>query len=220
MMLRLLLLALLLANGVYFAWANGLLRAYGMAPVQQNEPQRVAQQIKPEAVQLLSSGEFKKVEAQVQADLAPKECLQAGTFTEAQAQTLRSALEDVLPAVAWQLESEREPARWIVYMGKYLNAEALAKKRAELAGMDLKTEALNNPALEMGLSLGGFASQAAATAELARLAQRGIRTARVVQEREEDTVFSLKLPALTEALKAKLDEIKPALGGKALKKCG
>ena len=219
-MLRLLVLALLLANGVYFAWANGLLRAYGMAPAQQSEPQRVAQQIKPEAVRVLTAGEIKKVEAQVQADLVPKECLQAGTFTEAQANALRSALEDVLPAGAWQLESEREPARWIVYMGKYLNAEVLARKRAELAGMNLKTEALNNPALEIGLSLGGFESQAAATAELARLAQRGIRTARVVQEREEGTVFALTLPALTEAMKAKLEEVKPALGGKALKKCG
>ncbi|OGB30545.1 MAG: hypothetical protein A3F78_21995 [Burkholderiales bacterium RIFCSPLOWO2_12_FULL_61_40] len=219
-MLRLLVLALLLANGVYFAWANGLLRAYGMAPAQQNEPQRVAQQIKPEAVQLLTAAEIKKVEAQVQADLVPKECLQAGTFTEAQAQTLRNALEDALPAGAWQLESEREPARWIVYMGKYATAEAQAKKRAELSKMEIKTEALNNPALEMGLSLGGFESQAAATAELARLAQRGIRTARVVQEREEGMVFALTLPALTEAMKAKLEEVKPALGGKALKKCG
>lgn len=220
MMLRLLALALLLANGVYFAWANGMLRAYGMAPVQQNEPQRVAQQIRPEAVRVLTAGELKKVEAQVQADLAPKECLQAGMFSATQAKILSSALENALPAGAWQLESEREPARWIVYMGKYLNAEALAKKRAELAGMNLKIEALTNPALELGLSLGGFESQAAATAELARLAQRGIRTARVVQEREEETVFALKLPALTEAMKAKLDEVKPALGGKTLKKCG
>src|SRR3990167_9238739 len=105
-MLRLLLLVLLLANGVYYAWANGLLRVYGMAPVQQSEPQRVAQQIKPEAVRVLSAVELKKVEAQVQADLAPKECLQAGVFSQAQAQTLRSALEAALPPEAWQLESE------------------------------------------------------------------------------------------------------------------
>jgi hypothetical protein len=44
-MLRLLVLALLLANGVYFAWGNSLLLPYGFGPTQQGEPQRLSQQI-------------------------------------------------------------------------------------------------------------------------------------------------------------------------------
>lgn len=219
-MLRLLLLALVLANGVYFAWTSGLLRAYGFAPAQQNEPQRVAQQIKPEALQVLSASEFKGVEAQVQADAAPKECLQAGPFDEPQTAALRQALENALPAGAWQLDVVAQPAHWIVYMGKYATAEALVKKRAELANMNLKIEALANPALEIGISLGGFDTEAAAKAELARLTQRGIRTARVVQEREAGNVSQLKLPALTDALKSRFDSIRPTLAGKPLKKCG
>ncbi|MBX9819002.1 MAG: SPOR domain-containing protein, partial [Burkholderiaceae bacterium] len=77
-MLRLFVLVLLLANGLFFAWSHGLLRAYGFAPASVSEPQRMAQQIKPESITLLSASEIKRVEAQVQADLAPKECLQAG----------------------------------------------------------------------------------------------------------------------------------------------
>jgi hypothetical protein len=219
-MLRLLVLVLLLANGLFFAWSNGLLRAYGFAPVQPNEPQRLAQQMKPEAIQLLSTGEFKRVEAQVQADLAPKECLQAGPFDDTQASALRTALETAsLPSGSWQLEPGKEAARWIIYMGKYATAELLAKKRAELAGMDIKTEAVNNPNLEMGLSLGGFETEAEAKTELTRLAPKGIRTAKVVQEREEATVSLLKLPAVSEALRAKLGDLKPALAGKPLKTC-
>jgi hypothetical protein len=57
-MLRLLVLILILANGAYFAWSEGLLRAYGFAPAQQREPQRLAQQIKPEALRVLSAGEL------------------------------------------------------------------------------------------------------------------------------------------------------------------
>lgn len=219
-MLRLLVLMLLLANGLFFAWSNGLLRAYGFAPVPPNEPQRLSQQIKPEAIQLLSTGELKRVEAQVQADLAPKECLQAGPFDEAQASALRTALEAAsLPAGSWQLEPGKEAARWIIYMGKYATPELLAKKRTELAGMDIKTEAVNNPTLEIGLSLGGFDTQAEAMAELAKLAPKGIRTAKVVQEREEATVSLLKLPAVSESIRAKLGEVKPALAGKSLKTC-
>lgn len=218
-MLRLLLLTLVLANGVYFAWTSGLLRAYGFAPAQQSEPQRMAQQIRPEALRVLSAGEVKGVEAQVQTDLAPKECLQAGPFDEVAAGALRAALEAGWPPGSWQLDAVSQPARWIVYMGKYPNAEALVKKRAELANMNLKLEALTNPALEIGISLGGFDTQIAANAELVRLNQRGIRTARVVLEHEAAQVSQLKLPAVTEPLKTRLESLRPAMAGKAFRKC-
>lgn len=218
-MLRLLVLILILVNGLYFAWSDGLLRAYGFAPAQQNEPQRMTQQIKPEALRVLTPAEFKRVEVQAQADLVPKECLQAGPFDDAQAATLRSALESALAPGSWQLDSVMVPARWIVYMGKFANADGLAKKRAELALMHLEPQAVNNSELEIGLSLGGFDTQAAAAAELARLSQRGIRTAKVLQERKEGPQTQLKLPALTQEMKARLNDLKPALAGRTLKSC-
>jgi hypothetical protein len=218
-MLRLLVLSLILANSVYFAWTSGWLRAYGFAPAQQSEPQRMAQQVKPEAIRILSSEEFKALEEQVQADAAPKECLQAGPFSEAQLVRLRSTLEDTLPADTWQLNTVQEPARWIVYMGKYPNAETREKKRAELLAMKLSIEPLHNPELEPGLSLGGFDSAEGANTELARLGQRGLRTARVVQENEIRQTTVLQLPAVTDALRERLSAIKPALAGKSLKAC-
>jgi hypothetical protein len=218
-MVRLLLLILVLANSVYFGWTSGLLRPYGFAPALQNEPQRVAQQINPQSVVVLSKGQLKQVEAQVQADLAPRECLQAGPLEETQLAELRSALENALPADSWQINTKTESARWIVYMGKYPTAAAQAKKRKELAELEFKTYAVNNPALEIGLSLGGFDTKAAANAELAKLVQRGVRTARVVQEREAGEHHWLKLPEVTDALKTRLEDVKPALAGKALRKC-
>lgn len=218
-MLRLLVLILLLANGLFFAWSQGLLRAYGFAPVAVSEPQRVEQQIKPEAIQLLNANEIKRVEAQVQADLAPKECLQAGPFDDEQTAVLRKALESGLPSGSWLLEQGKEPAHWIIYMGKYATTELQAKKRAELTGMGIKSEVVTAPALEIGLSLGGFETEAAAKAELARLVPKGIRTAKVVQEREEGSASTLKLPAVTEMLRSKMGDLKPALAGKSLKTC-
>lgn len=218
-MLRLLVLLLILANGLYFAWAQNLLRPLGWGPMEQSEPQRLAQQLRPEAVKLLSPAEIAKVESQAQADLAPRECLQAGPFDEAESAVLRRALESALPPGSWQLDAVRVPERWIVYMGKFPSNEALAKKRAELNGMNLALEAIQNPALEPGISLGGFDNQAAANAQLQRLGQRGIRTARVVLERAEGRNNQLKLPALTEANKSRLQEVKTVLAGKALKPC-
>lgn len=47
-------IVLALANAGYFAWTQGYLGGLGMAPVDQREPQRVAQQLKPEALRLLN----------------------------------------------------------------------------------------------------------------------------------------------------------------------
>ena len=111
--MRLFALTLIFANLLYFAWGNGLLRAAGFAPVSQSEPQRMAQQIQPEAVRLLGSAEFKKVERQLQADLAPKECLLAGPFDEAQMIAAGKALAASLPADSFQWDTQALSARWI-----------------------------------------------------------------------------------------------------------
>jgi hypothetical protein len=56
-MLRALVLVLVLANASYFAWTHGLLADYGFAPASQSEPQRLTQQIRPEAIRLLTPDE-------------------------------------------------------------------------------------------------------------------------------------------------------------------
>ena len=230
-MLRLLVLALLLANGAYFAWSQGLLRGYGFAPAAQSEPLRMAQQLRPEGVRILTPDEARRLDAAPPAappvippavptaSANPPECLQAGLFNDAQTAVLRTQLQSAFPANSWRLDPVVEPARWIVYMGKYPTADALAKKRAELASLNLKFEALTNPALEIGLSLGGFQTQAAANTALANLSRRGVRTARVVQERAEVRGALLKIPAADDAVKARLEESKTALVGKPLRTC-
>lgn len=234
-MLRLIVLLLILANGIYFAWSQGLFRAWEFAPAQHTEPQRVAQQLRPENLRILKAGEARGAEtnamvpppapapvpALLEAVVAtqPAECYEAGLFDDAQASTLRRTLEARLPAGSWLLVSAVEPARWIVYMGKYPNAEALAKKRQELASLNLKFEPINSASLEPGLSLGGFDTQAAANTALASLTKRGVRTAQVVRERPEVRGTLLRLGAVDTALKPKLDEVRAALSGKLLRLC-
>ena len=218
-MLRLLALLLLLANGAYLAWSQGGLRDYGLAPEPLSEPQRMADQIRPEALHLLSAQDVQRMETAPSLPLKPPECLLAGFFNDAQLLTLRHALEPGLPAGSWQLEPATEAARWIVYMGKFPTADALAKKRAELATRNLRTEIVTTPALTFGLSIGGFETQVAANAELASLAKYGVRTARVVQERAEVRGAVLRFPNVDEALRARLEGLKPAWAGHPLKSC-
>ncbi len=218
-MLRLAVLVLVLANGLYFAWSQGLLQTFGVAPTQQSEPQRLGQQIRPEALRLLNADEARRVESAAAPAARGPECLQAGLFDERQATAVRQTLEPLLPAGSWSLEAAVEPARWIIYMGKYLTPDAVNKKKAELRQLGVSFEGLSSAALEPGLSLGGFTSQAAAQQQLDRLAQRGVRTARVVQEREEARGQVLRLPLVDDALRARLEEIRTVLNGKPLRSC-
>lgn len=226
-MLRLAVLLLVLANAGYYAWTEGLLAGLGFAPAVQNEPQRMAQQVRPENMRLLTPDEVRQIESS-QAFAASSrppgsasvagECLQAGLFNDEQAAALRTRLS-ALPAASWTLENALEPARWIIYMGRYANADAVVKKRAELRQRGVSFDALDNPALEPGLSLGSFGTEADAQAALARIATQGVRTARVIQERPEARGQRLRLPAVDAALKTQLEAIRPQLAGKPLQAC-
>ena len=213
-MLRLFVLLLLLANGVYYVWAEGLLLQWGLGPMPQAEPHRLAQQIRPEGVRVLPADEVKRLDSAAR----PAECVQAGPIEDSAAESLRKALASWPPS-SWTLEPMTEPGRWIVYMGKYPDAQSVERKKGELRYIGVAFEPLSNPDLEPGLSLGGHPTQEAALQQLERLAGRGVRTARVVQERPDLRGQRLTLPALDESLRVRLDELRTALSGKPLRPC-
>jgi hypothetical protein len=217
-MLRLIVLLLLLANGAFFAWSQGLLLAWGLGPAQQAEPQRLQQQVRPDSIRVLRRDELRQLEAFAAQAPRPPECLQSPTLDESQLALVRGALGS-WPAGSWTLESVSEPARWIVYMGKYADVEQVARKRAELRQLGITFEPLANPELEPGLSLGGYPSESAAGTRLNALAERGVRTARVVQERPEQRGQRLLLPAVDDNLRPRLDELKKVIATKPLRPC-
>ena len=109
-MLRLTVLLLLLANAAYFAWSQGLLAPWGIAPAQQSEPQRLEHQIKPQAVRILDSEEAGRLEvAAAGPSSRTQECLQAGLFEERELPGLKQVLER-WPAGSWMFEPAAEPA--------------------------------------------------------------------------------------------------------------
>ena len=218
-MLRLTVLFLLMINGLYYIWGEGMLRGFGYGPAQQREPQRVAQQIAPESVRVYSPADMKRIEAQVKADQEPKECLQAGPFDEAQTVALRSALETAFPTGFWQFDSVVLPPRWIVYFGKFASEEAMARKRGEVAALNLVPQPLVNPALEPGFSVAAYGSEVRAKAGAERLSARGVRSAKVVQERPEGAATYLRFPALPQSMRPQIIAIQTVLAGKALTPC-
>ena len=240
-MLRLAVIVLLLANAGYYAWSQGLLRPLGYAPQEQSDPQRMNQQIRPETLQILKVNASKTsssapVPAPAPATAAaptasttgtdtpasaaatdPAECLQAGVFDERQAEALRTAAAG-LPQGSWALEPTPIAGRWMVYMGRFEDQETLDRKRAELRARKVDHDRAGGT-LELGLSLGRFTTKDAAERELANLGTKGVRTARVVQERPDAPGFTLRLPAVNDALRPQLDALRSAMAGKTLRSC-
>lgn len=217
-MLRLVALLLVLANALYFAWSQGLLLSWGWGPAQQSEPQRLQQQIRPDTIRILTPDEARQLETTAAAAPRGTECLQAGPFDDIQLAALRPALEP-LPAGSWKLDPVAEPARWIVYMGKYASADHVARKKSELRQLGISFEPLSNATLEPGLSLGGHATEADANKQLDLLNGRGVRTARVVQERPEQRGQRLMLAVVDDGLRPRLEQLRAAIHDRALRPC-
>ncbi len=216
-MLRLLVLLLLLCNAIYFGWSQGHLPWLDREP--QAEPNRLAQQMNAQAWRLLDPRDLALAEAPVKVASGPTECWQAGLFDDEQSLVLRTELTSALPPDSWSLERVSTPERWIIYLGKYANAEQLARKRVQLTNLSLRFEPVTNPTLQPGLSLGHYDSQAAATTALTRLLGRGVRTARVVQEYSAGSGMMLHLPAVDDALRTRMERLKQVLANNPLRPC-
>jgi len=237
-MLRLAVIALLLANAGYYAYTQGWLRSAGLVTPEQAEPQRLQQQIRPETLKVLRAqgatnnptptpapaaapAADTAASAPAPTAAAPAdagECLQAGIFDEKQATALRTAAAS-LPQGSWTLEPTPITGRWMIYMGRFDDQETLDKKRAELRARKVDFDRAGGT-LEPGLSLGRFSTEEAAQRGLTALNAQGVRTARVIQERQAATGFILKLPAVTDAQRQQwLATLRPAMAGKTLGSC-
>jgi len=216
-MLRSAVLLLFVANVAWFAWAHDWLRPWGFGPSSQAEPQRLKQQVQPEALRLVGGEEARRL-AEAPGEAPAPSCLATAPLPDPVVAALRGPLAS-WPAGSWRLEPAVEPARWIIYMGKYPDAEMVERKKAELRRRGVSFEPVANPALEPGLSLGGFTSQAAANDRLAYLMTRDVRSARVVQERAELRGTALRLPVVDAPMRGRLEELRGPLGGRPFVAC-
>lgn len=230
MTLRHLVVALLLANLGFWAWSAGWLRPLGLGPEIRAEPERLALQVQPQALSIAPPTSAPPAASPRRAQestppprpatpaaeqLAETACLQAGPFDARQAEALRSAAA-AWPAGSWRIDAIQLPSRWMVYLGPLADATAVAARRAELRELGLDVDR-PGAALEPGLSLGRFATRESAERALLEFEGKGVRGASVVQEREDATAHTLRLPRVDAELRARLGEL--PLAGRALRPC-
>ena len=213
-MLRALVALLVVANLAFFGWTQGWLDGLvGINARGDREPERLAQQVNPERIVVLSAANAVLPATQMT-------CLEAGPFTPLEAAAAETALQGLAPAGSWtNLRTER-PGAWLVYMGSYPDRETLRRKEDEIRRVRAEFEEISLAGEgEFGLSLGRFEDRALAERALIQVQQRGIRTARVVQASPAAVFHMLRIERADPALAAQLTSAKADALGKGFYTC-
>jgi len=240
-MLQRLVILLILANLLFFAWSRGWLEQITGSRVHpEREPERLTRQVNPGLVVILppsaapasngsSAGPGAAASAAVSAAAASSvsasgTCLEAGPFATGAAVSAVAAMEALQPALppgSWVEVKTDRPGSWMVYMGRFPNRDALAKKDEELKRTRVSYESLTAPAdLVPGFSFGRHDDRAAADRALEQLGQRGVRSARVVELSAPATQHMLRAERADPALAAQLTALRSPVLGRGFVPCG
>jgi hypothetical protein len=219
-MLRALVVVLVLANLAFWAWSTGALEGIGMAPASERDPARLSQQIRPEAVRVLSPAAAASALRAASAPPMPSApalaCLEAGPFAPAEIEAAEQALAAAaLAEVSWVRVSIDIAGKFAVVLGPFDNRDALQKKRTELERLKLPVEELDLPGTiaQRGLALGRYDSSVAADAALVSFGKSGVRSAKVVTLRPVGNEGRIRIENATPAQAASLRALSvPALG--------
>lgn len=217
MKLPALVVLLILANLGFFAWSQGWLDGLaGLGAHAEREPERLARQFQPHLLRILTPGAAAPA-ASTAVDSG--RCLEAGPFTPADASAAERLLQTALPAASWARRTVERPGVWLVYLGRFIAADAQQKKVEELRRLQLPFDEVTSPPdLAPGLSLGRFDNRQAAEQALEGLTQRGARAARVVLLAEPATQVSLRVAHADAATAAQLAGLDGVISGQPLGK--
>ena len=178
-MLRALVLVLLLANLMFFAWARGWV---GAPPRQaESEPARLAAQVRPELLKVLPAAAA-SVAVQA-ARSAAMVCLETGPLAGTDliaAEALLVATQ--VPQGGWARTEPTVAPPWLVYIGRLPDPAVRRAREDELRRLDLSVEVLTAPPeLAPGLVLSRHVTRGDAQTWLDARSTQALRGVRVVQ---------------------------------------
>lgn len=216
--MRLLVALLLLANLVFLAWSQGWLDGLTGVPAHgDREPERLARQVRPETVRILTP---QAVAAAASAAESRRVCLEAGPFDPPSLVAAENALSATLPSGTWSRQPIDTVGRWGVVMGRFANREAQLRREQELARLRVPFEPLRGvPELEPGLLLGRHGQREGAEAALAQLTQRGVQTARVAELPVPPASVMLRVERADPELAARVSGLRLDALGKGFAAC-
>lgn len=212
--MRIFVFLLFLANLLFFAWTRGY---FGVT--ESADAFRVGQQLRADQVRIISNDvpppetarpgkNVAKPEEKASAEPAPAErCVQLAELPPAEADRLEAALSESLPGVASRRTNFPGTASFWVHIPPLKTKRDAENKAGELKNLGVKEYFIvqESGANQLAISLGLFSSSDAATAALAALREKGVRSARIAERQIKPAVAQLELRA-PEANAAELDQ--------------
>jgi hypothetical protein len=199
-------LCLLLANGLIWAWGQGHLQALGWPAPGTSVAQQTTSQAPDTAPVPVPAAPEPTVAAEpapapeAPADpfsnilantVLPTGCWQARFWAQDQEAALRDILMQASDAIFWRLLPSRLEPRWVVLTPSDANNAGL-KQRLKRIGLDFRD---TEPPLPTGLIVGTFGTVEGAQSTLAELRARGENGFEVHQVRSEVPVWEIAIYA-------------------------
>lgn len=170
-------LFLLLVNLVLFAWQHG---AFGPATEVGREPQRLARQVAPEAIRLLTPDQLAELRssATTEGSARPKAaCVEIGDFDDVSLARIRARLDTLSLGDRVRARRVEVPGWYMVYLppaGSRVEAERVAQDLRGRGVRDLVVMGQNSQ-MPNAILLGSFRDRELAQRLQADLTQRGFK---------------------------------------------
>ncbi len=222
---------LLLANLALFAWT------YLASASVSGEGQLMQQQIRPEAIRLLTPEQVAQAaqtakqaaakQMAQQAALKPPEpvkvvaCVELGSFNIGDVTKVEQALEPLSLGARVSQRRVDEVAGYWVYVPPQRSRQVANQKTAELKrlGVDEFFVVQDDPKLRYAISLGVFKSEEAAKARLDQLRSKGVRSARIGSRETQVQKVFFTVRDIAEPVVGKLNDLRQGFPGTELKDC-
>lgn len=233
--MKLVFLLLVAINLALFAWQHG---AFGTLPDSGREPERVARQIEPERIRVLTAEQ-----AQQMRDAAKKAapqpapegaagngafdpaagaaCVEFGDFSEAQAARLRPRLEALGVAERMETRSVEAAGWYMVYVPPFKTRAEVDRAAAQLREQGVREFMVigDNSPMRFGIALGSFRDQELANRHLADLQKRGVKSARVADKPSTVMATRFVIRAVPPTLGAALQALQKEFNAARLATC-
>ena len=226
--MKLAFLLLVLANLALFAWQQGV---FGWLPDSGREPGRIARQLEPERIRVLTEKQVQQLREKARqppaavvagVDFAGGQgCLEFGDFTQADAARVLARLAPLALGERLASRSVELPGWYMVYVPPYKTRAEVERAAAELRKLgvkDLLVIADNSP-MRFGIALGSFKDQELAMRHLEDLQRRGVTSARVADKPSSAPGTRLQIKGVDAALARELAAVQKEFPQSRLAAC-
>lgn len=214
--MRLLFFILLLANGLFFAYAW-----FGPGAQASGDARIIGQQLNPQKIRLLAPDQVSALMRKSEPPKLARTCFEWGAFAGADAARAEQALEPLALGTKLTQRRQEDAAGFWVYVPPLASRQSATQKAGEFKrlGVDDYFIVPDDPKWRNAISLGIFKTEEAAKARLAALRAKGVKSAIAGARESQAGKIYFQVREADPALAAKLNALKLGFPGSDVREC-